>query len=132
MKTLATIFVLLALCTGVAFAADVTGKWVAESKTQTKEGEERTVTTTFDLKADGSTLTGSVTTSMGAGGRGRAIDIKDGKIDGNKITFSTVQQGKNGEVKMNWTATVDGAELKGNRVREGGQGRGMEFTAKKQ
>jgi hypothetical protein len=39
-----------------AFAADVNGKWTAEM--QGRDGQ--TMTTTFNLKADGSALTGTV------------------------------------------------------------------------
>jgi hypothetical protein len=133
MKTVVSLFVLLALVCGVAAAADITGKWVAERKMKTPDGEERTITSTLDLKADGGKLTGTVTSSMG-GGQGRSVEIQEGKIDGNKISFITVQPGRQGgEMKMKWEATVDGNEMKGTQAREGApEGRSFPFTAKKQ
>jgi len=133
MKTVLSLFVLLALVCGAAMAADITGKWAAERKMKTPDGEERTITSTLDLKADGAKLTGTVTTSFGQGGQGRTVEIQDGKIDGNKISFTTVQQGRNGEMKMKWEATVEGNEMKGTQAREGApEGRSFPFTAKKQ
>lgn len=133
MKTVVTFFVLLAMVCGVALAADVSGKWTAERKMKTQDGEERTITSTLNLKADGDKLTGSVTTSFG-GGEGRTVEIQDGKIDGNKISFITVQPGRQGgEMKIKWEATVDGNEMKGTQAREGApEGRSNPFTAKKQ
>jgi hypothetical protein len=43
-----------------AWAADVTGKWTAETQSMRGPG-----VTTFDFKVDGSTLTGTVTTQFG-------------------------------------------------------------------
>ena len=68
--------------TFAAMAADVTGKWVAEQPGR-NGGPPRQ--TTFDLKQDGSKLTGSMTGGMGRGGGGgapAAIEITDGKVDG--------------------------------------------------
>ena len=133
MKTVVSLFVLLAMVCGVALAADISGKWVAERKMKTPDGEERTISSTMILKADGATLTGTITTSMG-GGEGRSVEIQDGKIDGNKISFTTTQPGRQGgEMKMKWEATVDGNEMKGTQAREGApEGRSFPFTAKKQ
>ena len=63
-----------------AWAADVTGKWVAE--TQGMQGPSQT---TFEFKVDGTTLTGKVTTSRGDS------EISEGKINGDEITFATVR-----------------------------------------
>lgn len=133
MKTVVSLFVLLALVCGVALAADIDGKWLAERKMKTQDGEERTITSTMELKADGAKLTGTITTSMG-GGEGRKVEIQDGKIDGNKISFITVQPGRQGgEMKMKWEATIEGNEMKGTQAREGApEGRSFPFTAKKQ
>lgn len=129
MKTFVTVLMVLCLA-GVAMAADVTGKWVSERKMAPPGGgEERTVTTTLDLKADGAKLTGTVTTSMG-GGQGRAAEITDGKIDGNKISFKVTREGKQGTMTMIYSATVEGDVMKGEAGREGGN-RMMPFEAKR-
>lgn len=130
MKTFLSIALTVCLA-GAALAADVTGKWVSERKMPGRDGgEERTVTTILDLKADGSKLTGTVTTSMG-GGQGRASEITDGKIDGNKISFKVTREGKQGTMTMVYTATVEGTTMKGEAGREGGN-RMMPFEAKRQ
>jgi hypothetical protein len=131
MKIFTTIVGLMVLTGALACAAAIDGKWVGEQKMPMK-GEEVTVTLTFELKADGNTLTGTVAQTR-AGGQGRAIEIKEGKIEGNKFSFITVNQSKQGEMKMKWEGTVEGNELKGTRARDGAPGRGgMPFTAKKQ
>ena len=60
-----------------AFAADVDGKW---SGTISTPGGD--FPAAFEFKADGTTLTGT-----SAGPDGMPIAIKDGKIDGDKISF---------------------------------------------
>ena len=59
-----------------------------------------------------------------------ASEIKDGKLDGNKFSFSTTISTPNGDMKTNYSGTVEGAMMKGNAEREGGQAR--PFEAKKQ
>lgn len=137
MNKILSICVLTFAMAALVFAAGVDGKWVATQKfTPPNGGEEMTITTTFDLKAAGDKLTGTVTTA----GRGepRPADIIDGKIEGNKLTFFTVTTTQRGEMKWKYEATVEGDTLTGKRTREGGEGKGGgrmgtgEFTAKKQ
>jgi hypothetical protein len=61
-----------------AFAADVDGKW--SGSFDTPNGP---ITVSFTFKADGNTLTGSTT-----GPDGATVAIKNGKIDGNNISFA--------------------------------------------
>ena len=72
----------LLLLTGFAFAADIDGKWSG-----TITGMDMPIEFTF--KAEGQTLTGSHIVS------GTETAIKDGKIDGNNISFLvTLDMGK--------------------------------------
>ena len=90
-------------------AADVTGKWVAEQPGR-NGGPPRQ--TTFDLKADGSTLTGTMTGGMGRGGAApAAIAISDGKIDGDKVSFTVKRETPNGAMEQKYSGTVSGDEL---------------------
>ena len=98
-----------------------------ETKQETKKGEV-TMKTTLDLKADGGTLTGKVTTSGGR--REVTTDVADGKVDGNKISFMTTQSTRKGDTKIKWEATLEGDSLKGTRSVEGRK-RGQEFVAKR-
>ena len=89
-------------------AADVTGKWVAEQPGR-NGGPPRQ--TTFDLKADGAKLTG---TMLGGGGRGGAptpIEITDGKVDGDKVSFTVKRETPNGAMETKYSGTISGDEL---------------------
>lgn len=127
-------FSIVALCCAaalIASAAAIDGKWVAkfEMKAPKKQGgETRTVEITLDLKSDGTTLTGTVT--GGPGRRAPTLTIENGKIEGNKFSFTTVQKGRKAETKFLWEGTLSGDELKGTRTAEGRR-RGVEFTAKR-
>ncbi len=129
MKTLFSSILVSVLLAGTMLAASIDGKWKATSESKSKKGKSATITTIFELKADGSTLTGSVTT--GRGRRDVTMTIKDGKIEGDRFTFTTVQQNKKkGEVKVEWSGSVTGDELKGTSTL-GGKRKGTEFTAKR-
>jgi len=114
------IFILLLAATAV-FAADVTGKWTAQ--VPGRGGEAREVT--FTLKADGGQLTGSVTSP-----RGGEINISDGKVDGDDISFTQVMEFNGNQVKLLFKGKVSGDQIKFTRQREGGE-RVQEFTAKR-
>jgi hypothetical protein len=128
MKVLTIFFVCLFLLGGLALAASIDGKWVSVRKME-RGGESFTITQTFDLMAQGSSLTGSVSMAFGDQ-EPRKTEIKDGKIDGNKFSFTTVMSTPNGEFKMVYEGTVEGTTLKGTSSREGGQPR--PFEAKRQ
>lgn len=105
-----------------AFAADVSGKWTAE--VQGRGGN--TMTQTFVLKADGSTLTGKI-----EGGRGGPVDISNGKVDGDNISFDVVREFNGNSVTLHYTGTISGDEIKFKMERQGGEGPAREFTAKR-
>ena len=120
--------VVFLLIAASAFAG-IDGKWVAETKTGGKKGKEaKTATMTFDFKTQGNQLQGSV--SAGARKRARGAAIQDGKVEGDRFSFTTVQKSKKGEQKVRWEGAVQGDELRGTRTREGGR-RGQSFTAKR-
>ena len=87
--------------TSFAFAGDVTGKWVASMETPNGTRE-----TTFNFKADGAKLTGTVS------GRQGDSQIQDGKVDGDNISFSVVRNFNGNEMKALYKGTLAGAELK--------------------
>ncbi len=122
MKT--RILSVLALLTASVFtlaAADVTGKWTAEMPGR----DGNTQTSTFDLKADGSTLTGTV-----AGGRGGEQPIMNGKVDGSNIMFSVTRKMQDNEIKVNYKGVMSGDTIKFTSEVEG-RDRKQEFTAKR-
>jgi hypothetical protein len=121
MRKLAATGFLSVLLGLTAIAADVNGKWVAQMPG--RNGQTRDVT--FNFKADGSTLTGTVTTPRGES------EISDGKIDGDTISFSQNLEFGGNQMKLLYKGTVSGDEIKFTRSREGGEGRTQEFTAKR-
>jgi hypothetical protein len=99
------LFVVSILCalTLAVFAADASGKWTWEQAG--RQGGNPT-TQTLTLKADGSNLTGTYD-----GGRGGPTEIKDGKVDGNNVSF-TVSRDMNGtSYTTKYTGTLDGDTL---------------------
>jgi hypothetical protein len=128
----------------VALAADeITGKWVFE---QAGRGGGAPRQTTLDLKADGATLTGTVTAPAGGRGGGApggapaaptATPISNGKVAGNTVTFEVSRESPMGGGAMvtKYEGTVAGAEMKLKVTQPGmggGEPRVNEVTAKKQ
>jgi hypothetical protein len=104
-----------------AIAADINGKWTAEVPGRGGQA----MTSTFNFKADGEKLTGSVTTPRGEN------PISDGKIQGDDISFTQMLEFGGNQVKLLYKGKVAGDEIKFKREREGGEGRVQEFTAKR-
>ncbi len=127
MRTLLTACICLLLLGGVALAA-IDGQWVAERKIE-RDGQSFTIIQTFDLKSDGDKLTGKLTVQFGDM-EPRTMEISDGKIDGNKFSFTTVMSTPNGDFKMTYSGTVEGDTLKGTSEREGGEPRPFEAKRK--
>ena len=118
-KKLLFVLTILLVASFALMAADVSGKWTFE---QPGRGGNPGRPVTITLKADGSTLTGT----MPAGGRGGApadpIAITDGKIDGNNISF-TVKRDMNGTTMVTkYDGVVAGDELKLKITRTGQDG----------
>lgn len=112
MKTLlALAFSLLALA-GSALAADVTGKWTGQMATP--DGNSFPIA--YTLKQDGMKVTG---TTDGPGG---TVEIKEGKVDGEKVSFHIVFEGGQGSMKISMNATVMGDEMTLTMAMEGGPG----------
>jgi hypothetical protein len=110
------------LATGMAFAADITGKWTGEMAGPDGGG----MTVTFHFKQDGAKLTG---TSEGPGGE---MQIKDGKVDGDKIVFTVSFDGGGGEMKIVHEGTIKGDEITLKiKMGDGGEGPGGELKLKR-
>jgi hypothetical protein len=131
MKTFAITLICIALLAGAAFAAGLDGKFYSERKME-RDGQSFVIKQTFDLKTKGDKLTGSVTVAFGEM-EPRSMDIKDGKVDGNKFSFTVVANMNGNEFKSKYEGTIDGDTIKGTALREGGQGGGQPrpFEAKR-
>ena len=121
MRKLITTGLLLGLLSLTALAADITGKWTAQ--VPGRGGQTRDVT--FNFKVDGNTLTGTVSGPQGD------MEISDGKIDGDTISFTQTMEFNGNSMKFVYKGTVSGDEIKFTRTREGGEGPAQEFTAKR-
>jgi len=129
MNRIAAFFAALTLMAGLVLAASgIDGKWTSERKME-RDGQSFTIIQTFDLKADGPKLTGKMTMQFGDM-EPRTMDIQDGKINGDKASWSSTFEGPNGSMKISYNATVSGDTLKGESVREGGDPRPFEAKRK--
>ena len=121
-KLLFVTTILLVVALGL-WAADVTGKWTFE-----QQGRNGAQTVTMMLKAEGSNLTGTVDA-----GRGGPQEIKDGKIEGDNVSFNVVREFNGNTMTTKYAGTVSGNEMKLTVERPGRDGNTMksEVTAKK-
>jgi len=111
---------LMAVCSLVALAADVSGTWKASVETP-----NGTMESTFTLKVDGDKLTGTIT--MGPMGE---APISEGKVDGDNVSFAVVRERDGNQFRINYKGKVAGDEMKitGEVV---GMDRTFEMTAKR-
>jgi hypothetical protein len=110
---------MLLLFVVILSAADVTGQWKGSF-----DAPDQKVTLTFDLKASGDTLTGTI------GGLTSPAEIKDGKIKGDTIQFWFTTEYQGNPIRLLMKGEVSGGEIKFNMGTEDG-GWGTEFVAKK-
>jgi hypothetical protein len=95
-------FGLLLAAATPAFAADIDGKW-----TGTVDSPNGPVTINYTFKASGEVLTGSTADPMG-----KEWPIANGKISGNKVSFSLTLDFGQGPATFNYTGELSPAELK--------------------
>jgi hypothetical protein len=117
-KKLLFVLTILLVASFALLAADVSGKWTFE---QPGRGGNPGRPVTITLKADGSTLTGTMPAG-GRGGAGDPIAISDGKVDGNNISFTVKRETQNGTMVQKYEGTVSGDELKLKITRNGQDG----------
>ena len=142
-KTLLQAAACLALMVSIsASAADISGTY---SWTQPGRNGGPDRKTTLKLKVDGEKLTGTMTAPAG-GRRGAGADagkaappadleLKEGKVKGDDVSFNTVREGQNGPVTTKYTGKVSGdsIKLKFERPgRNGGEPTPVEIEAKKE
>ena len=117
------VVVVLILCSLVfVYAADISGKWTAEFDSQV--GLQKY---TYEFTVDGAAFTGKASANIA--GTDMESEIVDGKIDGDKISFTEKLDYQGMPLTITYTGTVAGDEM--NLSRDvGGQG-GETFTAKR-
>ena len=92
----------LLLWAAPAMAGDVDGKWAGTVSTPGGDLE-----VAYDFKSEGPTLTGTTTSPDGS-----TVTIKDGKIDGNKITFNVSLDLGGMVIDISYTGVVSAEEIK--------------------
>jgi hypothetical protein len=109
-----------ALAASAVWAQDLTGKWTATAVSNN-------VAVTLDLKVAGNVVTGAILNPQAG-----PAEIKDGKIDGDKISFHVVRTRDNATTdKVLWQGTIHGEEIHFRRSVEGAPGPAMEIVAKR-
>jgi hypothetical protein len=99
-------------------ATDVTGKWTGTLATP----DGNTFDLTFNFKQDGGKVTGTI-----EGPQGDPLSIDNGKIDGDKLTFTVSFNG----MTISHEATVSGDEIKMNTKTDDGGMPPMQYTLKR-
>jgi hypothetical protein len=127
-KKLLFVSTLLLVMTVGAFAADLTGKWTYSMAG--RDGTPREVTIT--LKQDGTKLTGTVP-GMGRGGQqAPAMEVMNGKVEGDKFSFETKMEFNGNTRVTKYEGTSTGSELKMKVTRESQNGpQSTDVVAKK-
>jgi hypothetical protein len=117
-------------CVLAVSAAGIDGQWNAELTARGKKAAPAPAKGfTLSLKSQDGQITGSVI--VPGKKRSRPLNIQNARFDGNRLTFTTVQTGKNKEaVNFSWQVTVNGDQMTGTRTREGTK-HGVPFKARK-
>ena len=106
-----------------ALAADsVDGTW--EWSITTPNGQ--TFEQKAKLKQDGEKLTGVI-----MGRNNQETEIKDGKLKDGELTFSVTRERNGQSMTTKYQGKVEGDKIKGKMMREGGQGEGRDWEAKR-
>jgi hypothetical protein len=95
-------FAVFVLAAASCFAADVDGKWAGTFNTPNGD-----IPVGFNLKADGAALSGTTT-----GPEGAELKIANGKVDGDKITFSVTIDFGGQAMVLNYSGVVSKDQIK--------------------
>ena len=120
-RTLLTCAILLVLTGIAAWAADVTGVW-----TGTISGGDGEYALTYTFKQDGQKLTGTIS------GPTDPLQIQDGKVEGDKISFWVQVDMGGSVVKFTSKGTIKGDEIVLPTTNDAGMDLAGEMTIKKQ
>ena len=97
------------LCALSVIGAEVSGKWSGTADAKRDDGSTNTESVYFTFKQVGNTVTGT------ASGPNEDHSIKNGKVEGNTVTFELEPEGRGiFKVKM----TVDGDKMTGDVSRD--------------
>jgi len=100
LRTLAIAAMVFVTCAAGLSAADINGTWKASFDTQIGQ---QNYTYTFVVKEGA--LTGKIQSEMGG-----TTDIRDGKVDGDKVSFVEVFKFQDMELQITYTGKVTSAD----------------------
>jgi len=120
------VFMAIMLFAGGAIAADISGKWTAPATSPSGSPQGDRI---FTFKVTGDKLTGTVITQQTVNATfevegqpkmvgklttqsGSTLEISEGKITGNEVSFVTVTRMGPNEIKTNFKGTISGNEIK--------------------
>jgi hypothetical protein len=109
------------------WAADVAGRWTAKVPGAQGQGESDI---TFVFKVADDKVTGTLNNSQAPGD----VEITDGKITGDDLSFSLKRNIGGNEMTVLWKGRISGDEIKFSRTLQGGGpggGAATEITAKR-
>jgi hypothetical protein len=101
-RTIAALVFAVLVTAAPAFAHDADGKWAGTVMTPMGD-----VQVAFEFKTDGAMLTGT-----SSGPDGAAVAIKDGKVDGQTITFMMSIDAGGMPLDLNYKGVVTPGEIK--------------------
>jgi hypothetical protein len=101
MKRIPTLAGLLLVLATLLYCADATGKWKG-----TLDAPDGAHDLTFDLKASGNVLTGAL-----SGVAGEASEIKDGKVEGDTVSFWAMAEYQGQPIKLVFKGQVLESEI---------------------
>ena len=104
MKTIVTLFALIALAAAPASAQGVAGKWRAEFDTQV--GAQKYL---FTITQTGASLTGAANAELG--GEKRDVVLHDVKLKGDTLTFTETLDFQGNAVPITYTGLVAGEQI---------------------
>ena len=117
MKTLAITTLILFAASLTALAASIDGKWTSEREVLDADGKTYKHTTTLTLKSEAGSLTGTVVQVSAAPWMqertGRVVEIRDGKLDGDKFSFKITYTLNDGDRTAIYEGTVEGDHMQG-------------------
>ena len=117
MKILAFTAFILSAALLTASADGIDGTWISDKQVGDADGKTYAHRSTITLKNTGGVLTGTVVQTSAAPWmrelNGRSIEISDGKVDGDKVSFKLKVESKEGERTSVYEGTVGDDQLKG-------------------
>jgi opacity protein-like surface antigen len=120
MKSLLALSLCLLFAAGALVAADIGGKWKGQF-----QGGDSTREIAFDFKVNGEALTGVV-----SGLRDKTLEIKDGKVQGDAVSFWVQSEWQGEPIKLVYKGKISGNEIQFTMGTEDG-GWSTEITAKR-